>query len=86
MDLSFSRLKGELGIILTIVELEVRRLRHDYTDIAVRAIQPIVWLLVFGTIMSQRNVIPTPGGVSTLPSLRPAYLRRPSCSLQYSLA
>jgi ABC-2 type transport system permease protein len=72
--MGLSRLRCEMGIIMTIVELEIRRLRHDYTDIAVRAIQPIVWLLVFGTIMSQRNVIPTPGDVSYLTFVAPGVL------------
>lgn len=68
-----SRLKREIYNILTIVELEARRLRHDYTDIAVRSAQPIVWLLVFGTIMSQRAVIPT-GDVSYLTFVAPGVL------------
>jgi len=52
-------LVAEVRNILVIVELECRRLRHDYTDIAVRAIQPIVWLLVFGTVFSANRVIDT---------------------------
>jgi ABC-2 type transport system permease protein len=71
--MGFSRLRREIFNILTIVELEARRLRHDYTDIAVRSAQPIVWLLVFGTIMSQRNVIPT-GDVSYLTFVAPGVL------------
>lgn len=67
------RFRREMGNILTIIELEARRLRHDYADIAVRAVQPIVWLLVFGTIMSQRNVIPT-GDVSYLTFVAPGVL------------
>jgi ABC-2 type transport system permease protein len=54
-----SKLVAELRNILVIIELEARRLRHDYTDIAVRAVQPIVWLLVFGTVFSANRVIPT---------------------------
>jgi ABC-2 type transport system permease protein len=68
-----TRLKREFWNILTIVELEARRLRHDYAEIAVRSIQPIVWLLVFGTIMSQRNVIPT-GDYSYLSFVAPGVL------------
>jgi ABC-2 type transport system permease protein len=52
-------LVAEVRNILVIVELECRRLRHDYTDIGVRAIQPIVWLLVFGTVFSANRVIDT---------------------------
>jgi ABC-2 type transport system permease protein len=52
-------LASEVRNILVIIELEARRLRHDYTDIAVRAVQPIVWLLVFGTVFSANRVIDT---------------------------
>lgn len=71
--LMLSRLKREVGNIMTIVELEARRLRHDYTDIAVRAVQPIVWLLVFGTVMSQSRIIPT-GDYSYLTFVAPGVL------------
>jgi ABC-2 type transport system permease protein len=68
-----SRFRREIENVFTIIELEARRLRHDYADIAVRSAQPIVWLLVFGTIMSQRNVIPT-GDVSYLTFVAPGVL------------
>lgn len=67
-------LKNEVSNMLVIVELEARRLRHDYMDIAVRAIQPIVWLLVFGTILSQRITFPLPGGISYLTFFAPGIL------------
>ena len=51
--------KRELKNIMVIVELEARRLRHDYADIVVRSIQPIIWLFVFGNVFSSRGVIPT---------------------------
>jgi ABC-2 type transport system permease protein len=49
----------------TIVEWEVRKLRHDATDIVTRAIQPALWLLVFGEVFTQIHAIPT-GKVSYL--------------------
>jgi len=67
-------LKVEIRNILVIVELEVRRLRHDYTDIAVRAVQPIVWLLVFGTVFSSRGIIPTGGDYTYLQFVAPGIL------------
>jgi NADPH:quinone reductase-like Zn-dependent oxidoreductase len=35
-----------------IVELEVRKRRHDYTNLITRAIQPALWLLLFGEVFS----------------------------------
>lgn len=44
---------------LSIVELEVRKLRHDPGDLITRAIQPALWLLVFGEVFTRVKVIPT---------------------------
>lgn len=44
---------------LSIVELEVRKLRHDPGELVTRAIQPALWLLVFGEVFTQIRVIPT---------------------------
>jgi len=30
-------------------ELELRKIRRDYTDLFIRAVQPILWLTIFGT-------------------------------------
>ncbi len=44
---------------LTIVTLEVRKLRHDSTEIVTRAVQPALWLLIFGEVFTQVRAIPT---------------------------
>jgi ABC-2 type transport system permease protein len=44
---------------LTIVGLEVRKLRHDSTELVTRAIQPALWLLIFGEVFTQVRAIPT---------------------------
>ncbi|AFZ23396.1 ABC-type multidrug transport system, permease component [Cylindrospermum stagnale PCC 7417] len=44
---------------LVITELEVRKLRHDPTDLVIRAVQPALWLLIFGQVFSQTRAIPT---------------------------
>lgn len=44
-----------------IAELEIRKLRHDPTELLTRAVQPILWLLVFGEVFTQIKIIPTPG-------------------------
>ncbi len=45
----------------TIVGLEARKLRHDPTDVFTRAVQPALWLLVFGEVLSHVRAIPTGG-------------------------
>lgn len=45
---------------MTMVELEARKLRHDPSELLFRAIQPALWLLVFGGVLNQVHAIPTP--------------------------
>src|SRR5660398_105662 len=47
--------------MFAMIELELRRLSHDRTELYTRAIQPILWLAVYGTVMSHTNAIPTDG-------------------------
>ncbi len=56
-----------------IAELELRKLRHEPTDLLTRAVQPILWLLIFGQVMSRVRAIPT-GGVSYLDFMAPGIL------------
>ncbi len=44
---------------LVIAELEARKLRHDPTELVMRAVQPILWLVVFGQVFSRVRAIPT---------------------------
>jgi ABC-2 type transport system permease protein len=46
---------------LTITELEVRKLRHDFTELITRAVQPILWLVLFGGVFARAKLIPTGG-------------------------
>jgi ABC-2 type transport system permease protein len=48
--------------MLIMIELELRRLRHDRTEIYTRAVQPILWIVIYGPVMSSVKAIPT-GGV-----------------------
>jgi ABC-2 type transport system permease protein len=47
--------------ILTMIELELRRLRHDRTELYTRAVQPILWIVIYGQVMSSVRAIPTSG-------------------------
>lgn len=42
-----------------IVELEIRKLRHEPTELVTRAVQPVLWLLVFGQVLARARAIPT---------------------------
>lgn len=44
---------------LVIAELEARKLRHDPTELFMRAVQPMLWLLVFGQVFTRTRAIPT---------------------------
>jgi ABC-2 type transport system permease protein len=44
---------------LVIAELEARKLRHDPTELLTRAVQPALWLLVFGQVFTRTRAIPT---------------------------
>ena len=57
----------------TIVGLEARKLGHDPTYIFTRAVQPALWLLVFGEVLSRVRAIPT-GGRPYLDFLAPGIL------------
>jgi len=43
----------------TIVDLEIRKLRHDPTELLTRAVQPALWLLVFGNVFAHLRGIRT---------------------------
>jgi len=38
--------------MLIMIELELRRLKHNRTEMYYRAVQPVLWILVFGPIMA----------------------------------
>jgi ABC-2 type transport system permease protein len=50
---------GFLAKTLTIVVLEVQKLRHDSTELLTRAVQPALWMLIFGEVFTQVRAIPT---------------------------
>jgi ABC-2 type transport system permease protein len=50
---------GFMEKTLIIAELEARKLRHDPTELVTRAVQPALWLLVFGEVFARMRVIPT---------------------------
>jgi len=54
-------MRDSLREMFAMIELELRRLRHDRTEMYTRAVQPILWLAVYGTVMGHIKAIPTEG-------------------------
>jgi ABC-2 type transport system permease protein len=59
--------------VYTLCLVEVQKLRHDRSELVTRAIQPALWLLIFGTTFSRIRAIPT-GDVPYLDFLAPGIL------------
>jgi len=62
-----------VGKTAAIVQMEAQKLRHDPTELLMRAVQPALWLLVFGQVFAQLRAIPT-GSQSYLSFLTPGIL------------
>jgi ABC-2 type transport system permease protein len=58
---------------LALAEMEVRKLRHDPTELLTRVVQPVLWLLVFGEVLSKVRAIPT-GNLTYIEFLTPGIL------------
>ena len=58
------------GVIL---EFEVRKIIHDPFELFVRMIQPILWLVVFGTMFNQYRIINT-GNLSYISFIAPGII------------
>lgn len=50
-----------LSKTFNILEMEMRKLRHDPMNLLTRAIQPLLWLLIFGQVLAGARAIPTSG-------------------------
>jgi len=66
-------LKKYFSSALVITELELRKIRHDQTQIWLRIIQPALWLAVFGVTFSKIRAIPT-GSLTYLQFMTPGVL------------
>ena len=66
-------MSNSLRSMLAMIELEFRRIRHDRTELFARVIQPILWLVIYGPIMSAVRAIPT-GGVPYTDYITPGLL------------
>jgi len=67
------RLSAWIGQAGAIIGLEARKLAHDPSELLFRAVQPALWLVIFGGVFSELHVIPT-GSYSYLQFLTPGIL------------
>jgi ABC-2 type transport system permease protein len=58
---------------LVITEFELRKLRHDFTELITRALQPALWLLIFGPVFSHNGAMHT-GNIPYLDFIAPGIL------------
>jgi ABC-2 type transport system permease protein len=58
---------------LIVFEFEVRKLRHDPVEVFVRLIQPILWLVIFGSVFNKYRMIDT-GNLSYISYLTPGVM------------
>jgi ABC-2 type transport system permease protein len=59
--------------MFALVEADVRKLRHDPSELFTRMVQPVIWLLIFGQAMTHVKAIPS-GNVSYLDYMAPGIL------------
>ncbi|MGA9774340.1 MAG: ABC transporter permease [Candidatus Dormiibacterota bacterium] len=53
--------------------VELQKLRHDRTELATRAVQPVLWLVIFGETFNRLHAIPT-GNIPYLDYLAPGVI------------
>jgi ABC-2 type transport system permease protein len=56
-----------------ICDMEVRKLAHDPTELLTRAVQPALWLLIFGQVFTRIRAIPT-GSLNYIDFMAPGIL------------
>ncbi|MFI9158885.1 ABC transporter permease [Kitasatospora aureofaciens] len=59
--------------IAAMCAVELQKLRHDRTELYTRAVQPALWLLIFGETFTRLKAIPT-GGIPYLDYLAPGII------------
>jgi ABC-2 type transport system permease protein len=59
--------------IFTITDFELRKIWHDSSQVFIRAVQPVLWLLVFGQVFAAVRLLPT-GNYDYIQFLTPGVL------------
>ncbi len=67
------RIKSMIRCTLAVAEMDFRKLRHDPMELLTRAIQPALWLLIFGQVFARTRAIPS-GNLPYLDFMSPGIL------------
>jgi ABC-2 type transport system permease protein len=59
--------------VIAMCAVELQKLRHDRTELYTRAVQPALWLLIFGQTFTRIKAIPT-GGIPYVDYLAPGII------------
>jgi ABC-2 type transport system permease protein len=59
--------------VVAMCAVELQKLRHDRTELYTRAVQPALWLLIFGQTFTRIKAIPT-GGIPYIDYLAPGII------------
>ncbi|MGW3954743.1 ABC transporter permease [Streptomyces sp. NPDC004752] len=59
--------------VVAMCAVELQKLRHDRTELYTRAVQPALWLLIFGQTFTRIRAIPT-GGIPYIDYLAPGII------------
>lgn len=59
--------------VVAMCAVELQKLRHDRTELYTRAVQPALWLLIFGQTFTRIHAIPT-GGIPYIDYLAPGII------------
>ncbi len=73
-DPALAGLRRLASRVITLCWVEFRKIRHDRTELYTRAIQPALWLLIFGETFTRIHAIAVPGGIPYLDYLAPGIL------------
>jgi len=69
-----SPLEGYFTQVLAVADAEAVKLRHDPMDLVSRAVQPVLWLVLFGQVMAHVRGLATSNGASYIEFLAPGVL------------
>jgi ABC-2 type transport system permease protein len=69
-----SAVRSLVSRIVTLCWVELCKIRHDRSELYTRAIQPALWLLVYGETFTKIHAIPTPEGIPYLAYLAPGII------------
>jgi ABC-2 type transport system permease protein len=59
--------------VLAIMQMELCKMRRDYRELVFRAVQPMLWMLIFGQVFTRTRAIPT-GDLTYMDFMTPGIL------------